>query len=179
MQIPCSSGCAIALTVRSRLEQLSLSWSEFRNRQCQFRDALRHSTTLAIVVNQLSGTFVRNAGRQSSPIWPSCRDSRLSRLAPWMTRVGSILKCTSIATARSAGLPYPKAVKNLRRCPRKPPDLPSPFRRGVHGPRGSGCGGSTAMRTNVRNLSTQSSGTTVLICCWSRTSMEFLRTKGS
>jgi hypothetical protein len=120
IQIPSSSGCAIARTVRSRLEQLSLSWSESTNRQCQLKDDLRHSTTLAIVVNQLSGAFVRDAGRQSSRISPSCRDSRLSKLAPSMTQVGSIPKFTSIATARSAGPPYPKVVKNLRRCLLKP-----------------------------------------------------------
>src|SRR5215470_13425938 len=36
-----------------------------------------------------------------------------------MRRVGSILKCTYIATARSAGHSYPKAVKNSRRSPLK------------------------------------------------------------
>jgi hypothetical protein len=67
----------------------------------------------------LSGTFVRNAGRQSFRTLPSCRASLLSRLAPSMTRVGSIPKCTSIATAQRAGPPYQKAVKNSRRCPLK------------------------------------------------------------
>jgi hypothetical protein len=63
---PAFVGCAIARTVRSKLEQLSLSLLEFRNQRCRFKDKLRHSTTLAIVVNQLSGAFVRSAGLQSS-----------------------------------------------------------------------------------------------------------------
>jgi hypothetical protein len=44
----------------------------------------------------------------------------LSKRARWMTRVGSILKCMSIATARSTGLPSPKAVRDSRKCPRRP-----------------------------------------------------------
>jgi hypothetical protein len=115
MPIQSSPVCAIVRTVRSRLGLLSPLWWEFQNRQCQFRDDSKHFTTLAIVVNRSSGTFVRNAGHQFSRM-SSCRDSLLSRLEPSMTRVGLILRCTSIATARSAGHPYPKAVKNSRRC---------------------------------------------------------------
>ena len=81
MKIRFSSGCAIARTVKGKLEQLFLSLSEFRNQQCRFKDKLRHSTTLAIAVNQLSGTFVRSAGLQSFQTSPSCQVSPLSRLA--------------------------------------------------------------------------------------------------
>ena len=117
MKIRFSSGCATARTVRGKLEQLSLSWLEFRNRQCRFKDNLRHSTTLAIAVNQLSGTSVRSAGLQSLQTSPSCQVSPLSRLVLWTTRLGSILKCTSTATALSVGLPYPKPVKDSERWP--------------------------------------------------------------
>ena len=37
------------------------------------RDDLKYSTTLAVVVNRLSGTFARNAGRQFSRISASRR----------------------------------------------------------------------------------------------------------
>ena len=117
MKIRSSSGCATARTVRGKLEQLSLSLSEFRNQQCRFKDKLRHSTTLAIAVNQLSGTSVRSAGLQSLQTSPSCQVSPLSRLVLWTTRLGSILKCTSTATAPSVGRPYPKPVEDSQRWP--------------------------------------------------------------
>jgi hypothetical protein len=117
MKIRFSSGCATARTVRSKLEQLSRSLSEFRNRQCRFKDTSRHSTTPVIAVSPLSGTFVRSAGLQSFQTSPSCRVSPLSRPARWTTRPGSILKCTSTATAPSVGRRYPKPVKDSQRWP--------------------------------------------------------------
>jgi Glutathione-dependent formaldehyde-activating enzyme len=68
-------------------------------------------------VNPLNEISVRSADRQSCLTPPFCRVAPLFTLAPLMTRVGLILKCTSIATARSDGPLYPKAVKNSRRWP--------------------------------------------------------------
>jgi len=62
-------------------------------------DDLRHSTTLAIVVNRLSETFVRNAGRLGCDRHTGIH---YQRLALSMTRLGSILKCTSM---RQRGAP--------------------------------------------------------------------------
>src|SRR6476620_11206951 len=57
---------------------------------------------------------MRLANLQGRP--PSCQRSLFSARASWMTQVGSILKCMSIAIARSTGLQYPKAVKNSGNC---------------------------------------------------------------
>jgi hypothetical protein len=117
MQIQLSSGCATAHTVRGKLEQLSLFLSEFQNRQCRSKDKSRRSTTLAIAVSRLIGTFARSAGLQSFLTSQSCQVLPSSKLALWTTRPGSIPNCMSIATALSVGRPYPRAVKGSRRCP--------------------------------------------------------------
>jgi hypothetical protein len=121
------SACVTARTVRDKLERLSLSLWEFRDRRYQFKDKSRRSATPAIAVNQLSGTFAPNAALPSFPTSSPCLVSPSSKLALWTTRRGSIQKRMSIAIVPNTGPLFLTAVRNLRRCPlsvvRK---LPSP-----------------------------------------------------
>ena len=115
MQNPPSSGCAHFTAVKQTGTAFSVLVGVPKSAmktQGRLEDL---PTTRATVVNQSSGTFVRNAGRRYFPMSRSFRGSLLLKRARSTIQLGSNPRCMSIATARNAGHTYPKTAKNSRK----------------------------------------------------------------